>query len=195
MTYFPCLLTAIQNLYTNAFSLTSMTYKTTIPESNTITHHSKITIVPSTNVQEYYANHCVMLVSQTLFTNNVLITQVTHHWWQPVGIKSRSWAGRSRVQFLAWTRDFSLLKRCPHQHWGTPKPLFNGEYKFFLPEAQYTGCEDYHTPLSNAKAKNEWSYTSTPHTLSWHRQGLQLVPSNSTVYCMLQYMMESNALI
>jgi hypothetical protein len=58
----------------NTFSLTSVTYKTTISESNTTTHRSKITIVPSTHVQEYYANHCVLLVSKTLFTNSVLIT-------------------------------------------------------------------------------------------------------------------------
>jgi len=43
--------------------ITSVTYKTTISEFNTTTHHSKITIVPSTHVQEYYANHCLLLVS------------------------------------------------------------------------------------------------------------------------------------
>jgi hypothetical protein len=51
-----------------------MTYETTISKSNTTTHHSKTTIVPSKNVQENYANHCVLLVSYTLFTNAVLIT-------------------------------------------------------------------------------------------------------------------------
>jgi len=43
--------------------MTSVTYKTTISESNTHTHHSKITILPSTYVQEYNANHCVLLLS------------------------------------------------------------------------------------------------------------------------------------
>jgi hypothetical protein len=33
------------------------------------------------------------------------------------------------------------------------------------------------------------------HIPSQYRQGLYTVPSNSTEYCMLQYMMESHALI
>jgi len=44
----------------------------------------------------------------------VLITEVTHQWWQPVGTKNMPWAGWSRARFLARTRDFSLLKKCPH---------------------------------------------------------------------------------
>jgi len=35
-------------------------------------------------------------------------------------------AGWSRARFLAWTRDFSRLKKCPHQLWGPHSLLFNG---------------------------------------------------------------------
>jgi len=47
--------------------------------------------------------------------------------------------------------------------WGPPSLLFNAQWGF-VPEVKRLGRDFDHLPLSSAKVKNEWSYTSTPPT-------------------------------
>jgi hypothetical protein len=52
---------------------------------------------------------------------------------------------------------------CPSQHWGTSSFLFNECQGSFVGVKQQAHGDD-HSPTSHARIKNEWGYTSTPHT-------------------------------
>jgi hypothetical protein len=58
--------------------------------------------------------------------------------------------------------DWGSIPTPPHpdQLWGPPNLLTNGYHGLTL-EVKQLEHEADHSPLSNAKAKNEWSYTST----------------------------------
>jgi len=57
---------------------------------------------------------------------------------------------------LYWT-----LRPCPGQLWGPPG-LCSGCWGAFTLGVKQHGCEADHSPPSNVKVKNTWSYTSTP---------------------------------
>jgi hypothetical protein len=68
----------------------------------------------------------------------------------------------TRVQFPGGNDAilfFFLLH--PVQLWGPLDLLLNGYWGTY-PGVKWPGCEADHSPLSSAKVKNAWSYTSTP---------------------------------
>jgi hypothetical protein len=59
------------------------------------------------------------------------------------------------------SKRFFSSPKCPDWLWGLPSLLFN-EYWGSLLGVKWPGCKVNHSPLSSAKVKNEWSYTSPP---------------------------------
>ena len=60
-------------------------------------------------------------------------------------------------------RFFCSLE-CPDRLWGQPTLLFSGYRGFFL-RVNWLGLEDDNLSQHSAKAKNEWTCTSTPPTI------------------------------
>jgi hypothetical protein len=99
---------------------------------------------------------------------------------------TRLWVGQYKVQFLAGTRDFSLLKNV--QTDCCPSTLLFNEYWRSFPALKWLGSEIDHSPSSTVRLKNVWSYTSTsPYMPSWngqgqlYRVGQNLLESNKTL--------------
>jgi hypothetical protein len=72
----------------------------------------------------------------------------------------------NRVSILGRGNDgiFSLRRRVQIGSGANPAPI----QWIFLPGSKAAGRESDHSPPSRAKVKNAWSFTSTPHTCSWH---------------------------
>ena len=68
------------------------------------------------------------------------------------------------VQQLGYGLDgqrFNSSPKRPDQLWDPSSLLLNGQYSS-LPGVKRQAHEINHSPPSNAKVTNEWSYTSTP---------------------------------
>jgi hypothetical protein len=83
------------------------------------------------------------------------------HKHSKVGIVTRLPEARSRVRILTGARDFS-----PLQIFHTVSEAQPAYYTVSFPVERRPGRETDHLLPSSAKVKNEWSYTSIPHTPS-----------------------------
>jgi hypothetical protein len=78
-----------------------------------------------------------------------------------VSITTRLQTGQSRFRIAVAARDFFSSPECPDWLWGPPSFLFSAYWGSFL-GVQWLGHEIYHSPVSGAEVKNEWSCTSAP---------------------------------
>ena len=105
----------------------------------------------------------INITGQEQLSHTQSLQCISREWDSSVSIVTGLWAGRYGIRFLKGIRFFFLFQNIWKSYWAHPASCWVGTgapgplVKRLRHEVDYSAS-------SSAGVKNEWSYTSTPHT-------------------------------